>query len=71
MKDYIILKDMNSAWSELFLFDHDLTNGDIKRLTDLVNNLDTYDIESEIYNSCPYVKSIIISDNDNYHTIYI
>lgn len=76
MKDYIILKDYNGGWYEIFYFDHELTNGDIERIQDLIqhikNTVEDYsneDIEEQLDELIPYTKNIIISDDD-YHTIY-
>lgn len=37
IKDYILLRDYEGGWYELFFYDHELTNGDIERAQEIVN----------------------------------
>ena len=76
MKDYIILKDYEGSWYEIFFYDRELTNGDIERAQEIVNKVkheiedyDNEDIEQALDKILPYVTSLIISNTDDYHTI--
>lgn len=76
MEDYIILKDYEGGWYEIFFFDHELTNGEVDRIQKIVNEtkneIEDYcndDIEEAIDKEIPYTKTLIISDTDNYHTV--
>lgn len=76
MEDYIILKDYEGDWSEIFLYDYELTNGQIERAEEIIqkvkDEIEDYtneDIEYALNEEIPYINSIII-DNSNYHTIY-
>lgn len=76
IKDYILLRDYEGGWYELFFYDHELTNGDIERAQEIVNKVkrevesyDNEDVEQALDEILPYVKSFIISDTDEYHTV--
>ena len=76
MKDYIILKDYEGGWYEIFFYDHELTNGDIERAQEIVNKVkheiedyDNEDIEQALDEILPFNQSFIISDTDDYHTV--
>lgn len=80
MKDYIILKDyeIETGWQEIFLFSHKLTDEEIKKIHNAVQeakdtnplDYDNNDIEDAIKNIVPYTKSFIISNDNDYHVIY-
>lgn len=80
MKDYIILRDYETGngWCEIFLFDYELTNGDIDRINKAIQKVkdnnpaeyDNEDIEQAIDRIAHYTNSIIISHDDDYHTIW-
>lgn len=79
MEDYLVLRDYerDTEWAEIFFFDHPLTNGDIERIEQMVdeirNSIEDYsndDIESRLAELVPYTKSMILSSDDSYHTIY-
>lgn len=79
MEDYLVLRDYDrdTEWAEIFFFDHPLTNGDIERIEQMVeeikNSIEDYsseDIESRLAELVPYTKSIVLSSGDSYHTIW-
>lgn len=76
MKDYIILKDYEGGWYEIFFYDHELTNGDIERARQIVQKVkqevqdyDNEDVEQALDEILPFNQSFIISDTDDYHTV--
>lgn len=76
MKDYIILKDYEGGWYEIFFYDHELTNGDIERARQIVQKVkqevqdyDNEDVEQALDKILPFNQSFIISDTDDYHTV--
>ena len=76
VKDYILLKDYEGGWYELFFYDHELTNGEIERAQEIVNKVkheiedyDNEDVEQALDEILPYVTSLIVSDTDDYHTV--
>ena len=74
--DYIVLKDYNHEnWCKILLFDHYLTNGDISRIEQAVNNIkevvEDYtneEIEEAIDEVVPYIDEISLYGDDK--TIY-
>mgnify|MGYP003484982614 CR=1 FL=1 len=79
MEDYMILKDYDrdTEWTEIFFFDHFLTNGDIERIEQMIDEIkdsnpdySNEDIESGLADLIPYTKSIVLSSSDDYHTIW-
>ena len=76
IKDYILLKDYDCGWYEIFFYDHELTNGEIEKAQEIVNKVkqevedyDNEDIEQALDEILPYVTSLTISDMDDYHTV--
>ena len=72
MKDYIVIKFEDCNFNEIFLYDHELTNGDITRVQEALDNYnpDAEDIEHLIQRVLPYTNYITISNDDDYHTIW-
>lgn len=77
MKDYIVLKDYESDWREIFLYNHELTNGEIERAEKVIQEVkDTNpeyqntDIEEALDKVLPYESTIILSDYDTYNTFW-
>ena len=76
IKDYILLKDYDCGWYEIFFYDHELTNGEIEKAQEIVDKVkqevedyDNEDIEQALDEILPYIKSLTISDMDDYHTV--
>lgn len=72
MKDYIVVKFEMYNFQEIFLYDHELTNEEIKKVQEALNNYNGEDetIEDVINNVLPYIDYIILDDDDDYHTIW-
>lgn len=75
-KDYIIMRDYEGGWYEIFFFDHELTNGEVNRIQEIIQSVkDTIedycndDVEEAIDKAIPFIKTLIISDTDDYHTV--
>ena len=70
MKDYLVLRDWESDFIEVLLFDDYLTNGDTQRIKEAVqfvkDNNELYtndDIKEKIYETKPYTECITVSDS--------
>ena len=72
MKDYIIVRYEDYDFNAIFLYDHELTNGEIEKVTEAISNYDsdTKTLEEAINEALPYIDYITISDDDDYHTIW-
>ena len=77
-KDYIILKDYEGGWMELFFFNKELTNGDLERIDKIIQKVKdekptdytNEDIEDEINKILPYTDTIILGESEGNNVFY-